>query len=347
MKFYTQQHQFYCGVDLHAKTLHACVVDADGKKVLHQNFLCQDTSLFLEALGPFRQDLVLGCESTFNWYWLADFCREQRIPFILGHALFMKAIHGGKTKSDAIDSEKIARLIRGDNFPLAHAYPKEHRATRDLLRRRLFRVRRRAEALTHIQMVHHQHNQPKPTNIKYKVNRVGIGMRLPDTHSQMLVDVDLKLIEAYDVQISRLELELTRKAKITHPQLFYRLTSVPGIGPILAMTMMHEVESINRFPSVGHFLSYCRLVKGSHTSAGKNYGSPGGKMGNAYLRWAFGEAIQILKRESKDVKKMSERLEKKRGKGRAMNTLAVKLGRAIYYMLRHDRAFDLQRFLQA
>jgi len=346
MKFYNNSHQFYCGVDLHAKTLHACVVDANGDKVLHKNFQCQEPNVFLDAIEPFRADLVVGCESTFNWYWLADFIGEQRIPFILGHALYMKAIHGGKTKSDAIDSEKIARLIRGGNFPLAHSYPKEHRATRDLLRRRTFLVRRRAEALTHIQMVHHQHNLPKPTNIKYKANRNGVGDQLPSEHARLMVDVDFRLLEAYDTQISRLELELTKAAKITHPQIYYRLTTVPGIGPVLALTLMHEIESIKRFPGVGNFLSYCRLVKGSHTSAGKNYGSPGAKMGNAYLRWAFGEAICILKRESPEVRTLGERLEKKHGKGRAMNILAVKLGRAIFYMLRDDRAFDIQLYLR-
>lgn len=347
MKFYNQQHSFYAGVDLHAKTFYVCIIDQNGEKRLHKNFQCQDTETFLTEIQPFRENLVVGCESTFNWYWLADLMSQEKIPFILGHALYMKAIHGGKTKSDAIDSEKIARLMRGGNFPIAHAYPKEHRSTRDLLRRRTFLVRRRAEALTHIQMVHHQHNQPKPTNIKYKSNRVGIGDLLPDAHSQLLVDVDLRMIEAYDSQIARLESELIKKAKITHPQLYYRLTSVPGIGPVLGLTLMHEIQDIQRFPSVSNFFSYCRLVKGSHTSAGKNYGSPGGKMGNAYLRWAFGEAIQILKRESNEVKQLAQRLEKKRGKGRAMNTLAVKLGRAIYYMLRHDRAFDLNRFVGA
>jgi transposase len=346
MKFYTQQHQFYCGVDLHAKSLHACVVDAQGKRLLHKNFLCQKPQVFLNAIAPYKSDLIIGCESTFNWYWLADLLCDEGIPFILGHALYMKAIHGGKTKSDAIDSEKIARLIRGGNFPLAHVYPKEHRASRDLMRRRTFLVRRRAEALTHIQMVHHQHNLPKPTNIKYKANRNGVGDDLPNPHARLMIDVDFKLLEAYDIQISRLELELTKSAKITHPQIFYRLQTVPGIGPVLALTIMHEIESIDRFPSVGNFLSYSRLVKGNHTSAGKNYGSPGAKMGNAYLRWAFGEAISILKRESSEVRTLAERLEKKHGAARAMNTLAVKLGRAIYYMLRDDRAFDVLHFIR-
>jgi transposase len=137
MKFYNSQHQFYCGIDLHAKTLYVCVLDNSGTKRLHKNFQCQNVEGLLEELQPFREDLVVGCQSTFNWYWLADLMNHEKIPFILGHALYMKAIHGGKTKSDAIDSEKIARLIRGGNFPLAHAYPKEHRATRDLLRRSL------------------------------------------------------------------------------------------------------------------------------------------------------------------------------------------------------------------
>lgn len=158
MKLYNKQHPLYCGIDLHAKTLHVCVVDQQGEKRLHRNFQCQHADRLFSQLDQFGTDnLVVGCESTFNWYWLADACQTHRIEFILGHALYLKAIHGGKTKSDAIDSEKLARLIRGGNFPLSHVYPKEGRAARDLMRRRTHFVRRRAEALAHIQMVHLQH----------------------------------------------------------------------------------------------------------------------------------------------------------------------------------------------
>ena len=137
MKLYNQQHQFYCGIDLHAKTLHACVVDQQGEKIFHRNFQCQHSDqLFNRLLRLGTRDIVIGCESTFNWYWLADDCRHHQLPFILGHALSFKAIHGGKTKSDPIDSEKLARLVRGGNFPLSHVYPKEGCAARDLMRRR-------------------------------------------------------------------------------------------------------------------------------------------------------------------------------------------------------------------
>jgi transposase len=97
MKFYNRQHQFYCGIDLHANSMHVCVVDHDGHKHVHRNFNTKTPDKFLVALRPFEnRDLIIGCESTFNWYWLADLCTAHNLPFLLGHALYLKAIHGGK-----------------------------------------------------------------------------------------------------------------------------------------------------------------------------------------------------------------------------------------------------------
>ncbi len=104
MKFYNQPHEFYCGIDLHANSMHVCIVDHQGKKHLHRNFDTKKCAGFLKALQPFaKSDLIIGCESTFNWYWLADLCHQRNLAFLLGHALYLKAIHGGKTKSDRID----------------------------------------------------------------------------------------------------------------------------------------------------------------------------------------------------------------------------------------------------
>ena len=114
MKFYNQQHGFHCGIDLHTNSMHVCVVDHSGDKHVHRNIDTKKTADFLAALQPFRnQDLIIACESTFNWYWLADLCTVQNLPFLLGHALYLKAIHGGKTKTDRMDSEKLAMLLRG------------------------------------------------------------------------------------------------------------------------------------------------------------------------------------------------------------------------------------------
>jgi transposase len=149
MRFYNQQHRFYAGIDLHARTMHVCVLDAAGTVVLDRNLPCHFETL-LQAMAPFRDGIVLGVECMFGWYWLADRCAEHGIAFVVGHALYMKLIHGGKAKNDRLDAHKIAQLLRGGNFPLSYAYPKGMRETRDLLRRRLYLVHKRAELITHL-----------------------------------------------------------------------------------------------------------------------------------------------------------------------------------------------------
>ena len=88
------------------------VLDARGRTVFEKD-LPAGPETFLDAVRPFRPGLVVGCECMFAWYWLADLCEDQAIPFVLGHALYMKMIHGGKAKNDKIDAAKIAGLLRG------------------------------------------------------------------------------------------------------------------------------------------------------------------------------------------------------------------------------------------
>ena len=106
MRFYSHQHQFYCGIDLHSRSMYVCIQDQSGKILLHRNYHADPDSL-LRAIAPYREDLVVAVECIFTWYWIADLCNREGIDFVLGHALYMKAIHGGKTKNDKIDSQKI------------------------------------------------------------------------------------------------------------------------------------------------------------------------------------------------------------------------------------------------
>ena len=279
MRFYNQQHEFYCGIDLHANSMHVCVVDHGGNKHLHRNFRTRAPDRFLTALEPFRHgDLIIGCESTFNWYWLADLCARQNLAFLLGHALSLKAIHGGKTKTDRIDSEKLAMLLRGGNFPTSSVYPAELRDTRDLLRRRGTIVRRRSATITHVQMANHQQNLPAfEKSISDKANRKGLADRFPEGSLQTMIGLDVDLIDFYDRQIQKLDLYLEQHAKLDDPDTFYRLQSIPGVGRILAMTMLYEIHDIRRFPTVGQFLSYVRLVKGTNSVVTK---------GGGHQRWS-------------------------------------------------------------
>jgi transposase len=345
MRFYQQQHRFYCGVDLHARTMYLCIVDGAGAILLHKN-LVADPDAFRAAIAPFRDGLVVAAECMFAWYWLADFCQAEKIPFVLGHALYMKAIHGGKTKNDKIDAHKIATLLRGGTLAQAYVYPAGMRETRDLLRRRSFLVRQRALLIAHIQNEASQYNLPAfAKKLSYAANReeLQVADHFRDPSVKLSIQTDLALIDAYDERIGAVELYLERHAKIDDGNTYQRLRSIPGVGKILALILLYEIHDIRRFAEVGNFLSYARLVRGSHESAGKKKGSPGKKIGNAHLKWAFGEAACLFLRNCERAKAWMQRKEKKHGKAKALAILAAKLGRTVYHLWRKREVFDAAR----
>jgi transposase len=346
MRFYTKQHPFYCGIDLHARTMYVCILNQESEIMLHRNMKASPET-FLKAIAPYREALVVAVECIFTWYWLADLCAQEGILFVLGHALYMKAIHGGKAKNDKIDAHKIAVLLRGGMLPQAYVYPADMRATRDLLRRRMYLTRKRAELLAHIQNTNSQYNLPEiGKKLAYKANRAGVAERFPDLAVQKSMEVDLTLLGYYEPLLRDLELHIVKAAQQHDPNTLYLLQTVPGIGKILSLVLLYEIHDIQRFPRVQDFVSYCRLVKCAKESAGKRYGTAGAKIGNAYLKWAFSEAAVLFLRDNPAGQKSLTRLEKKHGRGKALTLLAQKLGRAVYYMLKRQKAFDMDKFLQ-
>jgi transposase len=347
MRFYPKPHKFYWGIDLHARTMYLCILNQDGEIMLHRNMRAAPEP-FLQAIAPYREDLVVCVECIFTWYWLADLCTQEGIPFVLGHALYMKAIHGGKAKHDKIDAQKIAVLLRGGMLPQAYVYPADMRATRDLLRRRLHLVRHRAELLTHVQQTNSQYNLPEiGKKIAYTANRDGVAERLSDPAVQKSIEVDLALIGHYAALLRDLELAIVTTAKPHDANTLYLLQTVPGIGQILSLVLLYEMHDITRFPRVQDFVSYCRLVKCAKESAGKRYGTSGTKIGNAYLKWACSEAAVLFLRNNPAGQKYLVRLENKHGKGKALTVLAHKLARAVSHMWKRTTAFDMEQFLRS
>jgi transposase len=269
MRFYTNQHPFYCGIDLHARTMYVCILSQDGEVGLHRNMPARPDAL-LKAIAPHREGIVIAVECIFTWSWLADLCAQEGLPFVLGHALYMKALHGGQANNDKIDSQKIAVLLRGGLLPQAYVYPAEMRATRDLLRRRLHLTRQRAALLAHIQNTHSQYNLPEiGKKLAYQGNRDGVAARVPEPAAQKSVAVDLALSDQYDRLLSDVELTIVQTAQQHKAQALYRLQSVPGIGQILSLVLLYELHAIPRFPRVQDFVSYCRLVTCAKESAGQ------------------------------------------------------------------------------
>jgi transposase len=327
--------------------MYVCLMDRDGKKLVHTNVKNNDFDFFLKLVASYRHDLTVCAECMFGWYWLSDACQRAGIHFVLAHALYVKAIHGGKNKNDRIDSEKLCHLLRSNLIPPAYVYPAEKRPLRALLRQRILYVWNRSDLLARIQSHQLAHNRPALRQTRYNREPWEKQLLAQEEHPlrQFALQNDLALIRHYDTQLAVLEAELLKCTKQTANRDFTLLQTTPGIGDYLGLTILHEIGDIHRFPTVKDFLSYCRLVKGTVASAGKIKGLRGAKLGNPYLRWAFGEAAIIAKRDHAVLGPLAQRLEARMNgnKFKANTVLAIKLARAVYYMLKSHTVFDADR----
>jgi transposase len=287
--------------------MYVCILDRDGQVLAHKN-LPSNPEAFLEVIAPYRDDLVVAVECIFTWYWLADLCAAEGIAFVLGHALYMKAIHGGKAKNDRIDALKIAMLLRSGMLPQAYVYPAGMRAP--------IRAIAKASPIT---------------------SRTAWCARPSPSISPCSIATTRSWWD--------LESYLVRQAKQHDAQAFQLLRSIPGVGKVLALTILYEIHDVKRFDRVREFASYARLVKCAKESAGMKHGTSGAKMGNVHLKWAFSEAAVLFVRHSEPGKELLARLEKRHGKGKALSILAHKLGRAAYYILLRGKAFEIERFV--
>ncbi len=351
MKYYTSTTEYNCGIDLHARQMYVCLMDRQGKKLVHCNVKNNDFDFFLKLIAPYRHDLTVCCECMFGWYWLADACQTAGLQFVLAHALYLKAIHGGKNKNDRIDSEKLTHLLRSNLIPQAYVYPAALRPLRALWRQRLCYVWRRAQLLARVQSHELAHNR-RPIK-QSRPNRDPWEKQLlagePHPLRQLALQNDLAMIRCYDQQIGALEEKLHRLTQDHCGADYALLQTVPGIGEHLGRTILYEIGQIQRFPSVKDFLSYCRLVKGTVASAGRIKGLRGAKLGNPYLRWAFGEAAVIAKRDHATIGPLAARLEARMNgnKFKANTVLAIKLARAVYFMLKNKTVFQPERLVAA
>jgi transposase len=326
--------------------MYLCVLDRAGQVQLRRN-LPTRADAFLQAVAPYRPDLLVACECVHTWYWLADLCAAEALPFALGHALYMRAVHTSKSKSDRIDAETIARLAAGGLLPMAYAYPRQRRGLRDLLRARLRFVRQRAELYAHVHTALRQANlEPVGSAVKYASKRSGLPGQFADEHVGRSVAADLELTAALDAIIRRLERQIAEAARGHYAKELAVLQSIPGVGPVTALTVLLEIDAVGRFATRQQFASYARLVCPPRESAGKAYAPSGRKQGNAYLKWAFSEAAVHAAQYDDRIGAHLKKLESRFGPGKARSVLAHKLGRAAYHMLRRGRVFDLQKFLR-
>ncbi|MCP4670237.1 MAG: IS110 family transposase, partial [Desulfobacula sp.] len=200
----------------------------------------------------------------------------------------------------------------------------------------------------HIHNTNTQYNyDPLGKNLRYKANRKLVDKRFSDPSVQKSVDLDVQLINFYDDQLRGIEYYIRKHAKINDYESYMLLNSVPGIGQIISLVILYEIYDIKRFSRVQDFASYARLVKCKAQSAGKFYGTSGAKIGNAHLKWAFSEAAVLFLRGNPRAKTYVDKMARKHNTGKALSILAHKLGRAVYFILKRKKVFNMDQFLSA
>ena len=334
--------KLYAAIDLHSTNNVTVVID-EQDRVVYQKRLPNDLALILKELCVYQSELEgIVVESTYNWYWLVDGLMAEGYKLHLANTAAIQQYEGLKYTDDHSDARWLAHLLRLDVLPEGHIYPRADRPVRDLLRKRSQMVRQRTTNLLSIQNL-----LTRNTGSSLSANRVkGLDVQqvdqlLPDGELALAVKANLSVMSRADEQVELLEQTVTQRVQL-RPQ-FSFLKSVPGIGEILALTIMLETGDIRRFCSVGNFASYCRCVGSQKISNGKKKGQGNTKNGNKYLSWAFVEAAHFAIRYNSKIKSFYQRKKAKTKIVVAIKAVAHKLCRACYYIMRDRVAFDITR----
>jgi hypothetical protein len=340
MRFSTKQPKAYCGIDLHARRMDVCVLHQDGDSVLPRHMPARPDTL-LRTVAPSRDALVVAVAWVFPWSWLADLCAQAGLPFVLGHALSMQAIPGGKATHATSDAHPMAGLRRGGLLPQAYVSPAERRAPRDLWRRRLSLARTRAALLAHLQPPNSQDNWPESgPKLASTAHRAGVAERCPAPAVQQSMAVALALRGSSAPLLRDVALPSVKAAQPHEAQTLAWLQTVPGSGQSLRLVLRYAMHDLQRVPRGQAGGSSCRLVTGANASAGQRDGPAGPQLGHAYLPWAFAEAAVVLLRDTPAGQQDRARLEKTHGPGTAVPVLAQPRGRAVYERLRRHTGCD-------
>ena len=332
----------YSGIDLHSNNSVVTVMD-DNDRVVAEKRLPNDLAKIIGFLSPWRDELAgVVVESTYNWYWLVDGLQEAGFLVKLDNTGAIKKYDGLKHSGDEADARHLAHLLRLGILPTGTILPPEHRAIRDLARKRMQLVRSRTSHILAIENIMARQQAVKITsNIIKRLTAEGVDqMELP-ADVELAVQSNLAVIITLSAQIDLLEKRL--QERVGERPDYALLGSVPGIGRILATIILLETGPIDRFAAVGNFASYVRCVDSQHMSNGKEKGEGSTKNGNKYLSWAFVEAANFALRFCPEAKRFYERKKAKTNTVVAIKALAHKLARACFHILKERQPLDVTR----
>lgn len=339
----TESGVLYGGMDLHGDNVFCSLMD-ERRNVVFEKRLPNDLTVISSALAPFKEKLsALAVESTFNWYWLVDGLMKCNFPMKLANPARMQENLGLKQANDKTDSRFIARQLITGSLPEGYIYPEETRGVRDMMRRRMRLVQAKTGQWLSLESLVARHTGRDMGLRELTACRIE-EVLAGHPYALVMAQTSYRTIDFFEKEIAAIEAEILKA--LPNKQDYKRLMTVPGIGPVLARTILLETGPITRFKKPGNYASYCRAVDAEHTSNGKRKGECNAKNGNKYLGWAFVEAANLSVRSSPELRKWFDRKYDKSGKRViAVKALANKLAKACYFMIRDGKDFNVKRLV--
>lgn len=333
--------QLYCGIDLHSNNSVVSLIN-DNDTIVQEKRLDNDLNDISKLLAPYQSDIFgIVVESTYNWYWLVDGLMDEGYPVHLANTLAIQQYSGLKYTNDLTDARYLAHLLRLGILPTGYIYPKAIRTIRDLLRRRILLVKQRTAHHLSLQSMINRHTGERLNANKIKhLTEAELKAHFSTSAAQLTALTEWHMMKKLSQQITTIENFVLRECQ--QGELYSILLSIPGVGKILAMTILLETGPIERFPRVGNYSSYARCVPSDKVSNGKSKGKGNTKNGNRYLAMAFVEAAHYASIWNTDIKRAYQRRLKKSPTMVAKKAIANKLTRACYHMLKEKTMFDIK-----
>ena len=334
--------ELYSGIDLHSNNCMVTVINEEGLTVYAKR-IANDIEMIKLALLPHKDALVgVVVESTYNWYWLVDGLQAAGFNVRLANTTAIQQYSGIKNTNDKTDARWLAELLRLNILPTGYICPIEFRSIRDLARKRMQMVSQRTRNILSLQTIITRNTSVTMScaSIK-KLTDAELQKILPNPNHFIAARANLHLLRKMDAEEKAIKKVILKQIALKSE--YEKLLQVPGIGEILAMTIMLEAGDINRFSSVGDYASYCRCVSTKRESNGKSKGKNNAKNGNKFLSWAYVEAANFAIRYYPEIKKFYQRKLSKCGQVVAIKAVAHKLSRASYYVIKDGADYDIRK----
>lgn len=329
----------YAGIDLHSSNNFIGVINQKDER-LHSRRHDNSLEKVLKVLGKYKKSLQgVVVESTYNWYWLVDGLMDHGYKVHLANPAAIQQYKGLKHRDDKWDAFWLAHLLRLGILAEGYIYPKELRPIRDMLRRRMMFVKQRTSHILSLQsMIARNRGLDFSGSSIVRFRKKFIEQLFECPHLVSIAWRQIETIRFLEEQIKGIESEVEPKIEL---EAGYReLLTIPGIGKILALTIMTEVGNIGRFEKVGNYSSYCRCVNAKSTSNGKKKSDNNRKNGNRYLAWAYVEAANFNKRYCPKAREFVQRKTAKKNYTVAIKALGNKLTKASYFIIRDQKPYD-------